>query len=298
MSDTSNFKSGFVTILGKPNVGKSTLMNAIVGERLSIITSKAQTTRHRIFGIISGEDFQVVYSDTPGVIDPQYKLQEQMMNYVRASLEDADIILMVVELGEKYQESEIWEIVKNASVPTFLIINKIDLAVGSQLKDKTDYWRETLPEIKIIGVSALEKINIGSLFDTVKSTLPVHPPYFPEDTLTDKSERFIASEIIREKIFLNYKKEVPYSCEVEIEEFKEDEKIIRVRAVIYVERNSQKGILIGHKGSGLKKVGIESRKTMEDFWQKQIHLETHVKVEKDWRKNDRSLNKFGYSNKY
>lgn len=275
-------------------MGKSTLMNAITGERLSIITSKAQTTRHRIFGIMSGDDYQMVYSDTPGVIDPQYKLQESMMRFVRASLEDADIVLFVVELGEKYESTEFVQQILSGPFKTILVLNKIDLAQGTQLQDKITYWQEVLPDVEIVPVSALNKINLDLLFDKIKTHLPVHPPFFPLDALTDKPERFFASEIIREKIFLTYKKEVPYSCEVVITEFKEEEEIIRMRAEIFVERDSQKGIIIGHKGQSLKKVGIESRKDMEAFFQKQVHLETYVKVEKDWRKKDKQLKKFGY----
>lgn len=269
-------------------------MNALTGEKLSIITSKAQTTRHRIFGIMSGEDFQMVYSDTPGVIDPQYELQEQMMKFVKASLEDADIVLLVVELGEKYQSTKFLEKALTGDFKTLLVINKIDQSVGSQLEDKITYWQEVLPGVEIIPVSALNKLNIGVLFNRIKEGLPIHPPYFPKDALTDKSERFFVSEIIREKIFLNYKKEVPYSCEVVATEFKEEEKIIRIRAEIFVERDSQKGIIIGHKGESLKKVGIEARKDLENFFQKKVHLETFVKVEKDWRKKDKPLKKFGY----
>jgi GTP-binding protein Era len=292
--DKTAFKAGFVSILGKPNVGKSTLMNALVGERLSIMTSKAQTTRHRIFGILSTPDCQMIFSDTPGVIDPQYKLQESMMRFVRASLEDADLILYMVELGEKYDDNENVKHIFENQAPKFLIINKMDQAKGSQVKDKVDYWQEIFPTAQVFPISALEKENIDELYEAIKSALPHHPPYFPEDQITDKSERFVTSEIIREKIFLNYKKEVPYSCEVEIEEFKEAEDILRIRAIIYVERDSQKGIIIGKSGASLKKVGIESRVDLEKFFQKKVHLETYVKVEKDWRKKEKSLKKFGY----
>lgn len=292
----SEFKSGFISIIGKPNAGKSTLMNALVGEKLSIITAKAQTTRHRIFGILNGDDYQLVYSDTPGIIDPQYTLQESMMNYVMESLQDADLILWVVELGEKFDHEEILRRVKLANVPIILVVNKIDLGKGSQVEDKMTYWRETVDVDHYAEVSALEKTNVDSLFDKILELTPVHPPYYPTDAITDKPERFFASEIVREKIFLNYKKEIPYSTEVVITEFREDEKIIRMRAELYVERNSQKGILIGHKGSALKKVGIEARADLEDFFQKQIHLETFVKVSKDWRKKDQSLRRFGYKN--
>lgn len=292
--DHANFRSGFVSILGKPNVGKSTLMNALIGERLSIMSSKAQTTRHRIFGVITGEDFQIVYSDTPGVIDPSYKLQENMMKFVTSSLEDADVVLYLVELGQKHEESEILRYVQENSIPMILVMNKIDQAKGSQVLDKRTYWSEIFPGVEIIEISALEKTNLDMLVASIREKLPKHPPFFPEDTLTDKSERFITAEIIREKIFMNYTKEVPYSTEVEVEEFKEAENIIRIRAIIYVERNSQKGIIIGKGGESLKKVGIESRTELEKFFQKQVHLETFVKVEKDWRKQDKSLRKFGY----
>lgn len=290
----SEFKSGFISIIGKPNAGKSTLMNALVGEKLSIITAKAQTTRHRIFGILNGDNYQLVYSDTPGIIDPQYTLQESMMNYVMESLQDADLILWVVELGEKFDNEEILRRIKYANVPIILVVNKIDLGKGSQVLDKMTYWKETVEVDHYMEVSALEKLNIKALFDKILELTPVHPPYYPTDSITDKPERFFASEIIREKIFLNYKKEIPYSTEVVITEFKEEEKIIRLRAELYVERDSQKGILIGHKGEALKKVGIESRKDLEEFFQKQIHLETFVKVSKDWRKKDQSLKRFGY----
>ncbi len=290
----ASFKSGFVSIIGKPNAGKSTLMNALVGERLSIITSKAQTTRHRIFGILTGEDFQLVYSDTPGIIDPQYTLQESMMNFVMESLRDADVILWVVELGEKFDGSEILERIQKSGIPVILVVNKVDLGKGSQVEDKLNYWKETVEVQDIIGVSALEKVNTDTLFDLILKHTPEHPPYFPKDQLTDKPERFFAAEIVREKIFLNYKKEVPYSCEVVVTEFKEDESIIRMRAEIYVERKSQKGIIIGKGGAALKKVGIEARKDMEEFFQKQVHLETFVKVEDDWRKKNKPLQRFGY----
>jgi GTPase len=282
--ETNPFKAGFISILGKPNVGKSTLMNALIGERISIMTSKAQTTRHRIFGILSGPDFQMVYSDTPGLIDPQYKLQESMMKFVKASLDDADLIIYMVELGEKFDDNEIVKHLFANSTPKLLIINKIDTSKGSQIEDKITYWQSIFPEATILTISALNKINIDGLFGAIKSALP------------DKSERFVTSEIIREKIFMNYKKEIPYSCQVEIEEFKEADDIIRIRALIYVERDSQKGIIIGKKGASLKKVGIESREELEKFFEKKIHLETYVKIEKDWRKKDKSLRKFGYQN--
>lgn len=293
---SNDFRSGFVSIIGKPNVGKSTLMNALVGERLSIITAKAQTTRHRIFGILNGKDFQIVYSDTPGVLKPLYELQQAMMSFVNQALEDADIILFIVELGDKMDEDNagILERLRNSGMAVLFVINKIDQAKGSQLEDKVTYFKEFAGDIPIIPVSALNKLNLDTLFSHILERLPVHPPYFPEDEMTDRSERFFAAEIIREKIFMNYKKEVPYSCEVVVNSFKEDEKIIRIQAEIYVERPTQRGILIGKGGESLKKVGIESRKEMEAFFGKQVHLETHVKVDKDWRKNQNKLKRFGY----
>ncbi|CAD5246088.1 MULTISPECIES: GTPase Era [unclassified Imperialibacter] len=293
---SKEFRSGFVSIIGKPNVGKSTLMNALIGERLSIITAKAQTTRHRIFGILTGKDFQIVYSDTPGVMKPQYELQEAMMRFVYQSLEDADMILFVVELGDKMDGDnvEILELLRKSGVPALFVINKIDKSKGSQLEDKVTYFKEFSGDIPILCISALDKTNLEPLFDQILEKLPVHPPYFPDDEMTDRTERFFASEIIREKIFLNYKKEVPYSCEVIIASFKEEEKIIRVMAEIFVERATQRAIIIGHGGLALKKVGIEARKDMEAFFGKQVHLETYVRVEKDWRQNKLKLKRFGY----
>lgn len=288
-------KAGFVSIVGKPNVGKSTLMNALVGERLSIITSKAQTTRHRIMGILSGKDFQVVYSDTPGILSPQYELHNSMMRFVKSALEDADILLFVTDLYEKYEEGDILiDRIKKSGVPIILVMNKIDQSKGSQAEDKMKYWAEIIEPDHQIMISALEKVNIEVLFGKLIDLLPVHPAYFPKEEMTDKPEKFFVEEIIREKIFQNYKKEVPYSCEVVVTEFKEDDKIIRIRAEIYVERKSQKGIIIGKAGEAIKKVGIESRKDLETFFAKQIHLETFVKVEQDWRKKDLKLKRFGY----
>ena len=291
--EKSSHKAGFVNIIGKPNVGKSTLMNQLVGERLSIITSKAQTTRHRIMGIISGEDFQIIYSDTPGILKPQYELHESMMGFVKTSVEDADILLVVVELGEKYDE-ELFSIIQKADGKIIFIMNKVDQAKGSQVEDKLNYWKEQIKADHYIAISALEGLGIKELFDLILKELPEHPAYYPKDELTDKPERFFVAEIIREKIFLNYKQEIPYSSEVVVEEFKEDEKIIRIRAIIYVERKSQKGILIGKGGEMLKKVGIESRQDLEQFFQKQVHLETFFKVAENWRKVDRNLKQFGY----
>ncbi|MEM8894465.1 MAG: GTPase Era [Bacteroidota bacterium] len=288
------FKSGFVSIIGKPNVGKSTLMNALVGEDLSIITSKAQTTRHRIFGIMNGKDFQIVYSDTPGILNPQYQLQQNMMGFVNASLEDADAILYVTDIYETFENTEVEQRIKNSGIPVIFLLNKVDQAKGSQADDKIEYFKSVIDAKKYIAISALDKINLGEVMNSLLKLIPEHAPYFPQDDLTDRSERFFASEIVREKIFLNYKKEVPYSTEVVITEFFEEESIIRMRAEIYVERQSQKGIIIGKGGAALKKVGIAARTDLEKFFNKQIHLETFVKVEKDWRKKDQSLKKFGY----
>jgi GTP-binding protein Era len=286
-------KSGFVSIVGKPNVGKSSLMNRLVGENLSIITSKAQTTRHRIMGILNGEDFQIVYSDTPGMLEPKYELHQAMMGYVKVSMEDADLILLIVELGEKYDE-QLFAPFKEITTPVLLIINKIDLAVGSQVKDKIDYWKEHIKCEEIMPVSALKGNNLEQLLPTIKKYLPEHPGYYPKDELTDRSERFFSAEMIREKIFTNYDQEIPYSSAVGIESFKEEEKIIKIRATIYVERDSQKGILIGKGGSSLKKVGTEARESMEAFFGKKVFLETHVKVADNWRKQKLKLKHFGY----
>lgn len=295
MTKTNNHKAGYVAILGRPNVGKSTLMNKLVGEKLAIITRKAQTTRHRILGIVNGDDFQIIYSDTPGILKPAYKLHESMMNYVKSSLEDADIILYIIELGQKFDpDDEMLKRIKKSGSPLLLVINKVDLDTGGQLEDHVEEWKEKLNPKLIIPVSALHEFNIKGLLDTILELLPEHPAYFPKDELTDKPERFFVEEMIREKIFTNYKQEIPYSCEVAVTEFKEEDKLIRIRAVIYVERDSQKGIIIGKGGSALKKVGIESRKDIEQFFGKQVHLETYVKVEPDWRKNSRSLKRFGY----
>lgn len=287
-------KSGFVSIVGKPNVGKSSLMNKLVGENLSIITRKAQTTRHRIMGILNGDDFQIVYSDTPGILEPKYELQQTMMSYVKVSLDDADLILLIVELGEKYDE-QLHAIFKTIQTPILLVINKIDLGKGSQVDDKVEYWKSMIEAKEILPVSAKDGTNVNFLLDAIKKYLPEHPGYYPKDEMTDRSERFFASEIIREKIFMNYEQEIPYASEVGIETFKEEESIIRIRATIYVERDSQKGILIGKGGSSLKKVGTEARIDLEKFFGKKIFLETHVKVARDWRKQKLKLKHFGYS---
>ena len=286
-------RAGFVSIIGKPNVGKSTLMNQMVGERLSIITSKAQTTRHRIMGILSGHDFQVIYSDTPGIIKPEYELHNSMMHFVRSSLEDADIVLFVTDIYEKNDE-EIEKNLKKIKAPVLLVLNKIDQAKGTQVEDKITYWKGLVEARAYLTVSTLEGTNVDQVFDHILNELPEHPAYYPKDALTDKPERFFVEELVREKIFLNYKKEVPYSTEVVVTEFKEDETIIRIRAEIYVERKSQKGIIIGKGGQALKKVGIEARADLEKFFDKQIHIETFVKVAEDWRRKERALRNFGY----
>jgi GTP-binding protein Era len=286
-------KAGFVSIVGKPNVGKSSLMNKLVGENLSIITAKAQTTRHRIMGILNGDDFQIVYSDTPGLLEPKYELHKTMMDYVKVSLEDADVILLIVELEEKFDEKLLAKFQKINS-PIVLLINKIDLAKGSQVHDKVEYWKNQIKAETIIPVSAKTGENLDQVLISIKKYLPEHPGFYSKDDLTDKSERFFASEIIREKIFLNYEQEIPYSTEVGIESFKEEETIIRIRATIFVERDSQKGIVIGKAGSSLKKVGTDARKDLEKFFGKKIFLETHVKVADDWRKQKLRLKQFGY----
>lgn len=288
-------KSGFVNIVGNPNVGKSTLMNALVGERISIITSKAQTTRHRILGIVNGDDFQIVYSDTPGVLKPNYRLQESMLNFSRSALTDADVLLYVTDVFDSYEKNvDFVEKVNLNTAPLILIINKIDLIDQEKLEVLVDRWKELTPRAEIFPVSALEKFNVEPLFKRIKDLLPESPAFFDKDQLTDKSERFFVTEIIREKILLNYDKEIPYSVEVEVEQFKEEGNLIRINAVIYAERDSQKGIIIGHGGKSLKKVGTEARKDLEAFFEKKVFLEMYVKVEKDWRNKDTKLKGFGY----
>lgn len=289
-------RSGFVNIIGNPNVGKSTLMNQLVGEKLSIITSKAQTTRHRIMGIVNGDDFQIVYSDTPGILRPSYKLQESMMGFVRGALKDADVILYVTDTVEKGDEAseEILEKIKLSAIPTIVVINKIDLSNQDGLEGLVEMWHQRLPEARIIPVSALEGFNVSGVFDTIMTLLPEGAPYYEEGTLTDRPMRFFASEIIREKIFLNYDKEIPYSVEVVIEEYHEEPTIDRISAVIYVARDSQKGIIIGHKGAMLKKVGTAARVELEKFVGKKIFLQLHVKVDEGWRNSSRGLKRFGY----
>ena len=291
-------KSGFVNIVGNPNVGKSTLMNALVGERLSIITSKAQTTRHRIMGIVNGEDFQMVYSDTPGVLSPNYQLQKQMLEFSRSALVDADVLLYVTEVQDNPERNaDFLDKVKKMSTAgtrVFLIINKIDLTTQDTLERLVDFWHTQLPEAQIFPISAQERFGVAQLFDAIKDALPEGPAFFPKDQLTDKSERFFVNEIIREKILLNYDKEIPYSVEVEVESFIEEEKLVRISAVIFCERDSQKGIIIGKAGAALKRVGSQARRDIEDFLQKQVFLQLFVKVDKDWRSNTGRLKHYGY----
>ena len=293
--NTNPHKAGFVNIIGNPNVGKSTFLNAVVGENIAITTPKAQTTRHRILGIVNGDDYQIVFSDTPGIIKPAYELQESMMDFVKESFEDADILLFMVEPGEKnLKNEEFFDKIKQIKVPVLLLINKVDLINQEKLEEFMTYWQEKLPGIEIYPISALHGFGIEQVVNRILDLLPESPPYFDKDQLTDKTERFIVNEKIREKILKYYKKEIPYAVEVETEEFKEDEQKIRIRSVIYVERESQKGIIIGHKGSGLKRIGSEARKDLEQFFGKKIFLELYVKVNKDWRKKSQQLRRFGY----
>jgi GTP-binding protein Era len=291
-------KAGFVNIIGNPNVGKSTLMNAFVGERLSIITSKAQTTRHRILGIVNGDDFQVVLSDTPGIIKPAYEMQKSMMDFVKSAFEDADVLIYMVEIGEKeLKDEDFFNKIIHSKIPVLLLLNKIDKSNQEQLEEQIDLWKAKVPNAEIFPISALENFNVNEVFARILDLLPVSPPYYPKDALTDKPERFFVNETIREKILLNYDKEIPYAVEIETEEFLEDDKIIRIRSVIMVERDTQKGIIIGHKGAALKKVGMQSREDLEQFFGKQIHIELYVKVNKDWRSNAYQLRRFGYNQK-
>lgn len=288
-------KSGFVNIIGNPNVGKSTLMNALVGERLSIITSKAQTTRHRILGVVSGDDFQIVYSDTPGILKPAYKLQESMMKFVTGAVSDADVILYVTDTVEQSDRSaDILERIRTSGITTLVVINKIDLTTPEALEALVERWHGILPEAEIVPVSARERFNIEGLFGKILEVLPEGPAFYPKDTLTDKTLRFFASEIIREKILRTYDKEIPYCCEIEIESYKEEPTIDRIAATIYVSRESQKGIVIGHKGEKLKRVGQLAREDLEKFLDKKVFLQLFVKVSDDWRNNERQLRRFGY----
>ena len=288
-------KSGFINIIGNPNVGKSTLMNCFMGEKFSIITSKAQTTRHRILGIVNGEDFQLVFSDTPGILKPSYELQDSMMDFVKNALEDADIIIYMLEIGEKsIKNNQVHKKILNADVPTFILLNKIDLSDQKNLEDQVILWKELYPKAHIYPISALNNFNIDIVLKHLIELIPQSPPYFPKDQLTDKPERFFVNEILREKILLYYNKEIPYSVEVVTEDFKEEDNIIKIKSVIFVERDSQKGIIIGHKGSALKKIGTKARQGLEIFFGKKIYIELQVKVSKNWRSNSKVLKKFGY----
>ena len=298
VSQPGKQRSGFVSIIGKPNVGKSTLMNVLVGESLSIVTSKAQTTRHRIMGILNGVSdgapFQLVYSDTPGILKSSYKLHDSMMAFVKGSLEDADAILFVTEPGEKAASHEALPLLERTDAPVVLVLNKMDLSDQQAIEAKIAEWKEVMNPVHVAVISALHRYNTDGILEVLVNLLPEHPAYFPDDDLTDRPERFFASEIIREKIFLNYKQEIPYSSEVIVREFKEKEDLIVILAEILVERNSQKGIVIGEKGAMLKKIGIQARKDLETFFQKKVFLETRVKVDPDWRNNELRLKQLGY----
>lgn len=287
-------KSGFVNIIGNPNVGKSTLMNALVGEKLSIITSKAQTTRHRIMGIVNGDDFQIVYTDTPGIVNPHYKLHEQMMGFVGSALQDADLFLLVTEVGETLKNQKILDNVISSDIPVILIINKVDTSDQATVVKMMDYWQKQIPRAHVVPCSATEGFNVDKIFDLIMELLPENPPYFPKDELTDRSMRFFVSEIVREKILLLYDKEIPYSCEVAVESYKEGETLDKISAIIFVERESQKAILIGHQGKSIKRLGIEARKDIEEFTGKKCFLDLRIKVLKDWRNSETALRQFGY----
>ena len=288
-------KSGFVNIIGNPNVGKSTLMNALVGERLSIITSKAQTTRKRVMGIVNGDDFQMIYTDTPGIVNPANKLHEQMMGFIGTALQDADLFLLVTEVGESFKNRHVLQRVVDSNVPVILVINKIDLSDQATIQERIAYWQAEIPRAIVIPCSATEGFNVGKIFDTVLQLLPEHAPYFPQDELTDRTMRFFVSEIVREKILLYYQKEIPYSCEVAVESYEERDGIDNISCLIFVERDSQKAILIGHQGKAIKKLGTEARRDIEEFTGKRCFLSLHVKVLKDWRNSDRALKSFGYA---
>ncbi len=288
-------KAGFVNIIGNPNVGKSTLMNALVGEKLSIITSKAQTTRHRILGIVNDKNYQIIFSDTPGIIKPAYELQESMMDFVKSAFDDADILIYMVEIGEKELKNEaFFNKIIHSDIPVILLLNKIDKSSQEEVDEKIKFWTKKVPNAFVYVISALQNFNVEAVFSKIIELLPASPPFYPKDQLTDKPERFFVNETIREKILQHYKKEIPYSVEVETESFEEEEDIIRIRAVIMVERDTQKGIIIGHKGSAIKRVGTEARKDLQKFFDKKIFLDLYVKVNKNWRSNDRELKRFGY----
>jgi GTP-binding protein Era len=288
-------KAGYVNIIGNPNVGKSTLMNALIGQKLSIITHKAQTTRHRILGILNEKEYQIVFSDTPGVIEPAYKLQENMMNFVHTAFQDADVLIYMIEVGEKgLKDQKLFERLKKTSVPVLMLLNKIDLAEQDFVAQEMERWGEELPNAELLPISALNNFNLDIIKKKLVEMLPVSPPYYDKDAITDKSERFFIEEIIREKILKHYKKEIPYSVQIEVEEFFEEEDIIRIRAIIYVMRESQKGIIIGHQGLGLKRIGTEARRDIERMLDKKVFLATPVKVKKNWRNDNQQLKKFGY----
>ncbi|WP_407265726.1 GTPase Era [Tenacibaculum maritimum] len=288
-------KAGFVNIIGNPNVGKSTLMNALVGEKLSIITPKAQTTRHRILGIVNGENHQIIFSDTPGILNPAYELQASMMDFVKSAFDDADILIYMVEIAEKELKNEaFFKKIINSKIPVILLLNKIDKSTQGEVEEKIAYWRNKVPNAFVYVISALEKFNIEAVFSKITELLPISPPFYPKDQLTDKPERFFVNEKIREKILTHYKKEIPYSVEVETESFIEEKEIIKIRAVIMVERDTQKGIIIGHRGSAIKRVGTEARKDLEFFFDKKVFMELYVKVNKNWRSNKNQLKRFGY----
>ena len=288
-------KAGFVNIIGNPNVGKSTLMNALVGEKLSIITSKAQTTRHRILGIVNHEEYQIIFSDTPGIIKPAYELQTSMMDFVKSAFDDADVLIYMVEVGEKELKNEaFFNKIIHSKIPVILLLNKIDKSTKEEVDEKIKYWREKVPNSFVYVISALEKFNVEAVFYKIIELLPEGPPFYPKEQLTDKSERFFVNEKIREKILTHYKKEIPYSVEVETESFIEEDSIIRIRSIIMVERDTQKGIIIGHKGTAIKRVGAEARKDLERFFQKKVFIELYVKVNKNWRSDKDQLKRFGY----
>ena len=293
--NTTPHRAGFVNIIGNPNVGKSTLMNQLVGEKVSIMTSKAQTTRHRIKGIVNGDDFQIVYSDLPGVLDPAYTMQKYMMRFVTDSLQDADIILYLIECGETKYNEELVAKINKMGIPVVFIINKTDKYTEEQVEESKSHWRTIFPEADVFAISALKGVNIDAVRDRIVELLPECPPYFPKDALTDRPMRFFVSELIREQILLQYKKEIPYSVEVVVESYKEEADIIRIAATLYVERPTQKAIIIGSKGSAIKKLGTDARMSIEEFLQKHIYLDLSVKVLKDWRNNELLMKKFGYS---
>lgn len=294
-SNTTPHRAGFVNIIGNPNVGKSTLMNQLVGEKVSIMTSKAQTTRHRIKGIVNGDDYQIVYSDLPGVLDPAYMMQKYMMRFVTDSLQDADIILYLIECGETRYNEELVEKINKMGIPVVFIINKTDKYSDEQVEESKSHWQTILPTADVFAISALKGINIEAVRDRIVALLPECPPYFPKDALTDRPMRFFVSELIREQILLQYKKEIPYSVEVVVESYKEEPDLIRIAATLYVERSTQKAIIIGSKGSAIKKLGTDARLSIEEFLQKHIFLDLSVKVLKDWRNNELLMKKFGYS---